>query len=86
MSNSFFLPGHPTKTLAYLLPLVTHIMDQRHIVPNVDGPIGLILTPTRELSKQVHYIAKKILHVVGGKAVSVTGTFSINSDIILVQA
>jgi len=61
------------KTLAYLLPLVTHVIDQRDITPNVDGPIGVILTPTRELSKQVHFIAKKILHVVGGKAVSVTG-------------
>ena len=73
------------KTLAYLLPLVTHVIDQRDITPNVDGPIGVILTPTRELSKQVHFIAKKILHVVGGKAVSVTGMFSRNSDIILVQ-
>ena len=61
------------KTLAFLLPLVTHVIDQPHIVPNQDGPISLILTPTRELAKQVHLVAKKLLQVVGGKACAVTG-------------
>lgn len=32
------------KTLAYLLPLVTHVLDQPHIQPKVDGPIAIILT------------------------------------------
>lgn len=61
------------KSLSYLLPLVTHVIDQHHIIPNQDGPIALILTPTRELAKQVHLVAKKLLHVVGGKACAVTG-------------
>jgi len=61
------------KTLAYILPLVAHVLDQPHIVPNKDGPIAIVLTPTRELAKQVHLVAKKVLHVVGGKSIAVTG-------------
>ena len=61
------------KSLSYILPLITHVIDQHHIVPNEDGPIALILTPTRELAKQVHLVSKKVLQVVGGKACAVTG-------------
>ncbi len=34
------------KTLAYLLPMIKHIQDQRK-VDEGEGPIGLIMTPTR---------------------------------------
>ena len=61
------------KTLAYILPLVTHVIDQPHIVANRDGPIALVLTPTRELAKQVFLVAKKVLHLVGAKVCAVTG-------------
>lgn len=40
------------KTAAYLWPLLIHIMDQKELGPG-DGPIGLIVAPTRELSQQV---------------------------------
>jgi len=40
------------KTAAYLWPLLVHIMDQKELEPG-DGPIGLIVAPTRELSQQV---------------------------------
>lgn len=46
------------KTLAFLLPLFRHISDQREIEPG-EGPIGLILTPTRELTFQIHGEIKK---------------------------
>jgi len=61
------------KTLAYVLPLIVHILDQPHIQPGVDGAIALILTPTRELARQVHLVCKKILNVVGAKVIAVTG-------------
>jgi len=61
------------KTLAYLLPLITHVLAQPHIQPPTDGPIALILAPTRELAKQVHTTAKKLLCTVGGTSVVVTG-------------
>uniref|UniRef100_A0A0B7AJV1 RNA helicase n=1 Tax=Arion vulgaris TaxID=1028688 RepID=A0A0B7AJV1_9EUPU len=40
------------KTAAFLWPLLIHIMDQRELQKG-DGPIGLILAPTRELSQQI---------------------------------
>eukprot|EP00804_Cyclotella_cryptica_P008392 CCRYP_003913-RA/>CCRYP_003913-RA protein AED:0.14 eAED:0.14 QI:626/1/0.75/1/1/1/4/0/674 len=61
------------KTLAYLWPIVIHVIDQPHINPGTDGPIALILTPTRELSKQVSKYAKLYMEPLGGKAVEVSG-------------
>ena len=40
------------KTLAYLLPMIRHVMDQRPLKDG-DGPIGLIMAPTRELAFQI---------------------------------
>ncbi|XP_053203096.1 ATP-dependent RNA helicase DDX42-like [Panonychus citri] len=52
------------KTAAYLWPMLVHIMDQRELRPG-EGPIGLILAPTRELSQQIHTEAKKFAKVYG---------------------
>lgn len=41
------------KTLAFLLPLIRHVLDQPRVRPG-QGPIGLIMTPTRELAVQIH--------------------------------
>ncbi|ALC44096.1 CG6418 [Drosophila busckii] len=46
------------KTAAFIWPLLVHLMDQRELAPG-DGPIGLILAPTRELSLQIYAEAKK---------------------------
>lgn len=46
------------KTAAYLWPLLIHIMDQKELQAG-DGPIGLILAPTRELAIQIYNEAKK---------------------------
>lgn len=46
------------KTAAFLWPLLVHIMDQKELAPN-DGPIGLILAPTRELAQQIYMEAKR---------------------------
>lgn len=40
------------KTAAFIWPMLVHIMDQKELKEG-DGPIGLILAPTRELSQQV---------------------------------
>ena len=42
------------KTAAFVWPMLVHVMDQKDLEPG-DGPIGLILAPTRELSQQVNY-------------------------------
>ncbi|KAI1286121.1 ATP-dependent RNA helicase DDX42 [Halotydeus destructor] len=46
------------KTAAYLWPMIVHVMDQRNLKVG-EGPIGLILAPTRELSQQIYTEAKK---------------------------
>ena len=46
------------KTAAFTLPMMVHIMDQPELVKN-DGPIALVLAPTRELASQIHVETKK---------------------------
>lgn len=46
------------KTAAFVWPMLIHIMDQKELEEG-DGPIGLILAPTRELSQQIYHEAKK---------------------------
>lgn len=40
------------KTLAFVLPLLRHVKDQPPLAQG-DGPIGLIMAPTRELVQQI---------------------------------
>ncbi|XP_034452543.1 probable ATP-dependent RNA helicase DDX17 [Hippoglossus hippoglossus] len=44
------------KTLAYLLPAIVHINHQAYLERG-DGPICLVLAPTRELAQQVQQVA-----------------------------
>lgn len=44
------------KTLAYILPAIVHINNQPRLSPG-DGPIALILAPTRELAQQIQQVA-----------------------------
>lgn len=46
------------KTLAYAVPLLRHVLDQRPVGYG-EGPIGLVLVPTRELALQVLGEVKK---------------------------
>ena len=46
------------KTAAFLWPMLTHIIDQRQLLKG-EGPVGLILVPTRELAMQIYSEAKK---------------------------
>lgn len=40
------------KTAAFIWPMLVHIMDQKELEPG-DGPIAVIVCPTRELCQQV---------------------------------
>lgn len=46
------------KTAAFVWPMLVHIMDQRELKPT-EGPIALILSPTRELSQQIYNEARR---------------------------
>ncbi|XP_029032685.1 uncharacterized protein LOC117604337 isoform X2 [Osmia lignaria lignaria] len=44
------------KTLGYILPAIVHIIHQPRLSPG-DGPVALILAPTRELAQQIQEVA-----------------------------
>lgn len=46
------------KTLAFLIPMFRHILDQPRLEPG-DGPIAIIMTPTRELATQIYGQCRK---------------------------
>jgi ATP-dependent RNA helicase DDX5/DBP2 len=46
------------KTLAYILPAIVHINNQARLNRG-DGPIALVLAPTRELAQQIQHIAQE---------------------------
>ncbi|TPX14253.1 uncharacterized protein E0L32_000647 [Thyridium curvatum] len=60
------------KTMAFLLPMFRHIKDQDP-VRDTEGPIGLILTPTRELAVQIHRDCKPFLKALGLRSVCAYG-------------
>ncbi|ORY66368.1 uncharacterized protein BCR38DRAFT_430014 [Pseudomassariella vexata] len=68
------------KTLAFLLPMFRHIKDQQPLKEN-DGPIGLIMTPTRELATQIHRDCKPFLKSMGLRAVCAYGGAPIKDHI-----
>jgi superfamily II DNA or RNA helicase len=41
------------KTAAFVLPMLVHLMDQAELAKG-EGPIGLVVAPTRELAEQIH--------------------------------
>lgn len=68
------------KTIAFLLPMFRHIRDQRP-VEGSDGPVGLVMTPTRELATQIHKECKPFLKAMGLRAVCAYGGAPIKDQI-----
>jgi ATP-dependent RNA helicase DDX46/PRP5 len=68
------------KTVAFLLPMFRHIKDQPPL-KDTDGPIGLIMTPTRELAVQIHKDCKPFLKMMGLRAVCAYGGAPIRDQI-----
>ena len=50
------------KTMGYTLPMLRHVLDQPPLAAG-DGPIGLIMVPTRELAMQVYREAVSYTHL-----------------------
>ncbi|KAH7328682.1 P-loop containing nucleoside triphosphate hydrolase protein [Stachybotrys elegans] len=68
------------KTVAFLLPMFRHIKDQPPL-KDTDGPVGLIMTPTRELAVQIHRDCKPFLKKMGLRAVCAYGGAPIREQI-----
>jgi ATP-dependent RNA helicase DDX46/PRP5 len=52
------------KTLGFVLPLIRHILDQEPRADG-DGPIGIVMAPTRELAAQIYKECKRFAMAVG---------------------
>uniref|UniRef100_A0A668A7I6 Probable ATP-dependent RNA helicase DDX46 n=1 Tax=Myripristis murdjan TaxID=586833 RepID=A0A668A7I6_9TELE len=68
------------KTIAFLLPMFRHIMDQRPLEES-EGPIAVIMTPTRELALQITKECKKFSKPLGLRVVCVYGGTGISEQI-----
>ena len=68
------------KTIAFLLPMFRHIKDQRPL-DTLDGPVGLVMTPTRELATQIHKECKPFLKALNLHAVCAYGGAPIKDQI-----
>ena len=60
------------KTLGYVLPAVRHAIDQR-VIEAGEGPIVLILAPTRELATQIYGEARRFAKPLGLAVALLTG-------------
>ncbi|KAL7415369.1 P-loop containing nucleoside triphosphate hydrolase protein [Mrakia frigida] len=68
------------KTIAFLLPLLRHINDQPSLEPG-DGPMAVIMTPTRELALQIVKEFKPFAKVMGITAMAAYGGSPIGEQI-----
>ncbi|KAK9845852.1 hypothetical protein WJX81_004205 [Elliptochloris bilobata] len=63
------------KTAAFVLPMVVHILDQPELERG-EGPIAVIVAPTRELAEQIHKEARKFGKPGGVRACAAFGGLS----------
>lgn len=60
------------KTMAFVWPLIVHILDQP-MMQTGDGPIGLVLAPTRELCVQIFSESRRFAKVFNIRVCAVFG-------------
>uniref|UniRef100_V5GJU1 RNA helicase n=1 Tax=Kalmanozyma brasiliensis (strain GHG001) TaxID=1365824 RepID=V5GJU1_KALBG len=68
------------KTMAFLLPMFRHIKDQRPVETS-EGPVGIIMTPTRELAVQIYREMRPFIKALGLRAACVYGGAPISEQI-----
>ena len=68
------------KTIAFILPMFRHILDQPALEDG-EGPISIIMTPTRELCMQIGKDIRKFSKSLGMRAVCVYGGTGISEQI-----
>eukprot|EP00299_Pterocystis_sp_00344_P019788 c9789_g1_i3.p1 GENE.c9789_g1_i3~~c9789_g1_i3.p1 ORF type:complete len:750 (-),score=218.64 c9789_g1_i3:29-2278(-) len=68
------------KTLAFLLPMIRHVLDQPPLA-EYDGPIALVMAPTRELAVQIAAEVRKFGKGVGLTCACVYGGAGISEQI-----
>jgi ATP-dependent RNA helicase DDX46/PRP5 len=72
------------QTIAFMLPMLRHIKDQR-LSMGQEGPVALIMTPTRELAMQIFKESKPFTKSLGLRAVCCYGGSPIREQIAQVK-
>jgi len=67
------------KTLGFILPALVHIKNQRKTLRG-DGPVALVLAPTRELAQQIEAAAREYGRLLGIRSLSIFGGASKNGQ------
>lgn len=68
------------KTLAFVLPMLRHVLDQP-LVNDGEGPIALILAPTRELANQIYNDIKVFTKHLQIRAVCIYGGANVSGQL-----
>lgn len=68
------------KTLAYVLPMLRHILDQIPLKEG-EGPIALVIAPTRELTVQIHQEVNKFMKNLNMRSTAVYGGTGIGAQL-----
>lgn len=68
------------KTLAFVIPMLRHIKDQPSLEVG-DGPIGMIMAPTRELVQQIGKEVRRFARALDVSAVCVFGGSGVANQI-----
>ena len=68
------------KTMSFVLPMIRHVKDQPPLAKG-DGPIAMIMAPTRELVQQIGKEIKMVAKVLGMRCTPVFGGSGIASQI-----
>lgn len=69
------------KTMCFLLSMLKHIKQQKPLGPGETGPLGLILSPTRELALQIFEACQVFLKGTNIKSICCTGGSELNKQI-----
>lgn len=68
------------KTLAYVLPMLRHVMDQRPLREG-EGPLALLMAPTRELATQIYFVVKSFTKVLNLRVSCVYGGAGLGTQV-----
>lgn len=68
------------KTLAFVLPMLRHVAAQRPVGAH-EGPIALVMAPTRELATQIHAVVRKFASANEARSVCAYGGTNVASQI-----
>ena len=53
------------KSLAFLLPMLAHVLEQSPLAEGESGPLALVLVPTHELAEQLFVVASQLGSALG---------------------